>query len=709
MISSIIENIQPADFLVPTPFAAEVGTRFLVRVMLEREGESAEFPASVVTSIANGAHTLPTTNIGMSLKFERMTPAQAAGVSKVFAKELDPRLGPPRLNLLAFTAANPTGSDTFSRRRNPPQHEECEFEMATASKTRILILLLIFAAGVFFIFRQFSAVAPIEVAPGSTLVIEIGGSYVEAPAASPLARLAGDTTRPFIDLLSVFNLAERDSRLATVILRIQPLDLGWGKADEIRAALVRLREKGLHTVAHLEIQNFSANKELFIASGADEIYVSPGSAVPLVGMAAEYLFLGGFWEKIGVEFEVARAGRYKSAVEIFAERQMSAASREMADSLLDDTYARFVDALAEGRGMTAAAVIDAIDQGAVRSQSLAGLGLIEGEIHLDLLIDRFGDEVVRHAEYAAIDPADLGFKAKSEFALIYGTGTVVQGSADGGVLQSSPVFASETVSQAILDAAEDSKIAAIVLRIDSPGGSALASELIWRAIERARAKGKPVIASFSDVAASGGYYVASSADVIVADPGSLTGSIGVFALRPTIAGLLDKLEIGIDSITRGQHADFLLSSEKMSPGSLARLQTSVLDTYQLFLTRVAEGRDLSLEEADRIGQGRVWTGHQALELGLVDELGGLYTAVRRAKQAVGLEPTDDVYLVPFPKQRSLTDQIFDAFAEASLPTAGSTPAWTEVLPEPLRRIADWTRDLPSGTPLLIPPVLIEIH
>ena len=164
--------------------------------------------------------------------------------------------------------------------------------MAMTRRSRVLIVLLILAVGFYFLSRGVGSDARIEIASGSTLVIELGGTYVEAPTASPLARLAGDTTRPFIGLLGMFGLAERDDRLATVVLRIQPLDVGWGKADEIREAIGRLRDKGIETVAHLEVQNFSANKELFIASAADEIYVAPGSALPLVGMAAEYVFLG---------------------------------------------------------------------------------------------------------------------------------------------------------------------------------------------------------------------------------------------------------------------------------------------------------------------------------------------------------------------------------------------------------------------------------
>ncbi len=576
--------------------------------------------------------------------------------------------------------------------------------MSTASKVRLLILVAILAFSVVFVVRMLGSRKPLEIRPGSALVVELSGRYVEAAAASPLARLAGDRTQPFIGLLSTLRLAERDPRIETVVLRIQPLQIGWAKADELRDALGRLRQKGKQTIAYLEIANFSANRELYVASAADEVWVSPGSALPLVGLAAEYLFLGGFWEKIGVDFDVAKAGRYKSAVEIYSERTMSEASREMANSLLDDTYRRFVEGLAAGRGLTSAEVVEAIDNGAVRSQRLEALGLIDGELHLDRLLERF-DDVVEHESYARVDPAQIGFEAKAQIGLVYGTGPVVQGDASDGPLDASPVFASETISRALLEAAESAEIEAIVLRIDSPGGSALASELIWRAISRARALGKPVIASFSDVAASGGYYVASAADEIVAAPGTLTGSIGVFALRPVIGGLLEKLDIGVDSLTRGRHADFLLSSDPMSPAARARLQTSVLDVYQLFLTRVADGRGLTREQVDAVGQGRVWTGSQALEAGLVDALGGLYTAVDRAKQAVGLTPEDDVLLVPFPARKSLSAQLIEALQVSAARAAAPALQW----PAPLDQLVAWGRSLPTRAPLLIPPLIVEIH
>lgn len=547
--------------------------------------------------------------------------------------------------------------------------------------------------------------SPVEVEDGSTLVIELSGEYVDAAEPNPLARLAGDATRPLLGLLGLFTRAERDARIETVVLRIEPLAIGWGKADEIRAAAVRVRESGKRVVAHLEIQGFLANKELYVASAADEIFVAPGSAIPLVGLAAEYVHLGGLWEKIGVEFDVARAGRYKSAVEVYAERTMSDDAREMANSLLDDAWARFVSALAEGRHLPVSEVEEAIDRGPVRSQELEALGLIDGEVHLDELLEREGGALLYGTDYASVDPDSIGFDPKASVALIFGVGTVLQGEASDSPLSSEAVFASGTISRAIVDAAEDPEIDAILLRIDSPGGSALASEIIWRAIGRARALGTPVVVSMSDVAASGGYYVASAADAIVADPGTLTGSIGVFAIRPVVGGLFEKLEVGVEALTRGKHADFLLSTEKLSPAALARLQTSVSDTYQLFLARVADGRGLSIDAVDKVAQGRVWSGRQAFDAGLVDEVGGLYTAARRAKVEIGLDPDDDVFLIPYPKPLSLSEQLVRAFSSASIRAVAPTFEW----PAPLAQLAEAARGLPTGSPALIPPMMIEIR
>jgi protease-4 len=547
-----------------------------------------------------------------------------------------------------------------------------------------------------------------KVEPGTVLVVDVEGAYTEAHATPYLARLFGARERPLIDLLSQLHKAERDERLSAVLFRIRPLVIGWGKADEIRAAIARIGEKGRRTVAYLEVEKYGANLEYFVASGADEIYMAPGSRNPFVGLAAEYLFLGGFFEKLGVEIEYERVGRYKSAVESFAESKMSEANREMTTALLDSVYDRFVEGIAEGRSLDPERVHAAIDAAPTTPAEMQEHGLTDGTDFFDEILDRLRDgeekrAVMEGSEYAGVDPASVGFNPEASFALIYGTGPVTTGDDPGG-LGARQVLASTTVSEAFEAASEDPEIDAIIFRIDSPGGSALASDLVWRATQQAREKDKPVIASFSDVAASGGYYVACGADRIVSQPATYTGSIGVFVLRPILAGLLEKLGIGIEAMTRGEHADLLLASRPLSAHTRRRLRADVRGVYETFVGRVAEGRELAPEAVDEIGQGRVWTGAQASEIGLVDVLGGLRTAVLEAKAVVGLEEDADVELVSYPLPKSLAEQISEAL-EVSLRATVSSLS----LPSALHQLVTTLQVLPTGTPILIPPGLTEIH
>ncbi len=573
--------------------------------------------------------------------------------------------------------------------------------MKRPSKFRIF-LLVVLAVLLAMAFLQDRA-GP-EISPGSTLVLEIGGEYVEAAQPSLIARALGEDQRSFVSLLSTLTMAERDDRLAAVVLVIRPLQIGWGKADELRAAVGRLGDAGRKTVAFLEVASFSATREYYVATAADEIYVVEGGAVPVVGLAAEYLFLGGLWEKLGVGFEVGKAGKYKSAVESYTGRGMSEPTREMAESLLDSANGAFVDAIAEGRGMDRTSVVAAIDRGPVLPVELVVQGLADGSLHLDELLEEMPGEIVRHDTYAGVLPAEVGFRPVASVALVYGSGPVVQGrgsrSWGGG-----SVMASKTLAETIAQAAEDPQIDAILLRIDSPGGSALAAEEIWRAIVAAREHGKPIVASFSDLAASGGYYVAAAADGVVSNGGTLTGSIGVFALRPLMGGALDKLGVARESMTRGAYADFLLASEPLSDGARARLQGIVQSTYELFLERVAEGRPLELGQVDAVAQGRVWAGRQALEIGLVDEIGGLRAAVDRIRRALELDPDADVELVARPAPKRLSEEL------AELLEARLARVVYEALPLP--RGFGWVDSLlatvSADGPLLVPPVLVEIR
>jgi protease-4 len=269
------------------------------------------------------------------------------------------------------------------------------------------------------------------------------------------------------------------------------------------------------------------------------------------------------------------------------------------------------------------------------------------------------------------------------------------------------VMASTDVAKAFEAAADDENVRAIVFRIDSPGGSALASDLIYRAIRKARAKGKPVVASMSDVAASGGYYVAAAADKIVAEPATLTGSIGVFVIRPMLAGALEKLGVGSASLTRGKHADLLLSTQPLSDGARERMRAEVQGIYQQFVARVAEGRAMDEARVNQLGRGRVWTGEQAKAHGLVDELGGLRDAVIVAKGLVSLATDADVVLLPYPPPKPLFVQIQEALRGAAIARADALIE--AALPEGSRTAFDLLRDLPLGVPVLIPPILAEVR
>jgi len=548
--------------------------------------------------------------------------------------------------------------------------------------------------------------AGVPIANGSWLLVDLEGEYVESEV-SPFQWVIGGRAHTLASTLSELGKAERDARLAGVLVRVRGLDVGWGKAQDLRRALQRLREKGKRTVAYLELEKYGPNLEYYVASAADAVYVAPGTRSPFVGLAAEYLFLGGLFEKLGVSLEYERVGKYKTAVDGLAGRSMSDANREMSEAILDSIETQFLTDIAASRGLTREELEAIVDQAPASPAELEARRLIDGAVFLDEILEKENDPPLVKADvYARVGAADVGFAPKATFALIYGAGSVVVGEGHarpGG----SPVMASADLSEAFEQASANPEVRAIIFRIDSPGGSALASDLIWRAVRKARNKGKPVVASFSDVAASGGYYVAAGADRIVAQPSTITGSIGVFVIRPMIAGALEKLDIGFASLTRGRHADMLLSTQPLSEGARGRMRDEVRGIYQQFVSRVAEGRSLDAERVNEVGRGRVWTGAAAKEAGLVDTLGGLREAVLEAKGLVGLDPDADVVLVPFPPPRPLLEQLREAFQGTVAAQADAVAL--DLLPRGARAVVDVLRELPPGAPLLIPPVFAEVH
>ena len=573
------------------------------------------------------------------------------------------------------------------------------------SYRRFVITIAILAA-LWVLAAQFTD-SELEVESGTTLLFELSGTLVEAVEPTMVARLMGDSSRSFASVLSELRKAERDDRLAAVILRIRDLEIGWGKAQELRTAIQALDAAGRRTVAYVELSVLSGNVEYFVASAASEVHAAPANAGGLIGLAAQFFFFGGMWEKLGVGIEVEGIGEYKSAGEMLSGREMSEAHREMANSLLDSTNEQFIEGIVKSRGLTPDAVQRAIDGAPSSPGELLELKLIDRIAFLDETLDMFGDApLVRSGEYARVEAASVGFEPKAKFALVYGSGSVVVGegssSPTGGLR-----LASDTVSKALEDAAEDDEIDAIIFRIDSPGGSPLAADMVWRAVEIAKQSGKPLIASFSDVAASGGYYVACGADAIVAPAASLVGSIGVFVMRPVLAGLFEKLDIGVDTLTRGAHADLLLSSKPLTESGRALLHREIASTYALFKERVGAGRGLDPEEVEEVARGRVWTAAQAVEIGLVDAIGGLREAAIIAKEKAGLEPDDDVALVPFPKPRTFVEQLADSLQRISVQ---SFSLFSDLGPG-MEVVNQWMTAVAHGvgSPQLLPPFLVEIR
>jgi protease-4 len=538
-----------------------------------------------------------------------------------------------------------------------------------------------------------------EIAGGSLLVIELGGRYVDG-SVPLLSRLRGEPVQSLLGLTSELRKAARDERLHGVVFRVRSLDVGWAQAEEIRETILRLREKGRKTLAVLEVEGFG-NAPYYVASAAERVVATPGGNAPFLGLAAEYLFMGGLFEKLGVQVEYERVGEYKSAVESYAATKMSDSNREQTNAMLDAIDAHFVARIAEARKRSEDQVRLAIDSAPSAPEELVEHGLVDEVANWKDAVDSLGDRKLVEADvYARVTPEGVGFKPAATFAIVQAVGPVLVG--EGNFSGAQPVMASDSVAEAIRDAAKDDEVKAIVLRIDSPGGSPLASDLIWQAIRDARAKGKPVVASLSDVAASGGYYVASAADAIVSQPQTLTGSIGVFVIRPVLAGLFGKLGIGVEPLTRGARADLLLSTVPLSAETRAVLRQDVENTYQRFLARVAEGRGLDTAAVDGVARGRVWTGVQAKEVGLVDRLGGVSEAVVAAKEKVGLDADDDVLLVQYPPPKPLAQQIVEALQGG---VALELLDW----PRSVTEVAAVLRLLPTGTPLLIAPAWIEIH
>ena len=580
--------------------------------------------------------------------------------------------------------------------------------MALARAARLVLLFVVLS-----VFVSMAAVAATilfatrgpDIQTESVLWLRVPENLAERPSDHPLGQLLGprDTVGGVVDAL---RKARVDDRVRAVVL-VPPAQPGlWGKVQEIRAAVRDFRQSGKPAVAYLE---FGGGQQYYLATACDEIFLAPTSPLDLVGVAMYEPFAREALDKIGAYPDMLHAGDFKTAANVFTETTFTPFHREMNESLSRDLYEQLVAGVAEGRGLPEPAVRALIDDGPFLPDDAVGRGLVDGLAYEDELLERLagGGEPPGHlpyAEYRRVDPQSLGLDAGPSLAVVYAVGPIVLGdsSVDAG---GGNVAAAQTLVRSLRAARESEAIEAIILRIDSPGGSAVASDLIWREIVLAAAD-KPVVASMSDLGASGGYYVAMAADVIVAQPATLTGSIGVVGGKLVLGSMFAKLGIAVEAVSDGRMAEMNSIFTPYSDEARMRVQALVEAFYDEFVAKAAEGRGMTREAIHAVAQGRVWTGRQALGAGLIDELGGLARAVAIAKERAGLAADQEVTLVPFPRPRSFLEVLAGGLEIRShlLPAAWlETPAARigSALTVPLRHFR-------PGEPLaLMPYVYVE--
>ena len=522
------------------------------------------------------------------------------------------------------------------------------------------LAMLVSIAGMTFMYFAVSR-AP-SVPSSAALVLRPGGELQEVVPDDVVGQVFGrevDTVRGFVDNL---HKARRDSRIKTVLLMPSGLQLPyWGKVQELRDAVIDFRKSGKRVVAFLE---YGGDREYYLASAADKVYLLPSSPLDLSGVASYEVFLRGAFDKAGAYPDFIHIGDYKSAANQLTEKGFTPAHREMTESLNRDVYAQLVRGIAESRKKSEQEVRALLDQGPFVPDEALRVGLVDDLAYEDQLGEReptLGEDMMDRVEgrnYLRITPASVGFRPRSRIALVYAVGTIASGKSTFDPLNGT-ILGAETLIEQIRDAREDSSIKAIVLRVDSPGGSALASDVIWRElmITREADEARPLIVSMSDLAASGGYYIAMAGDAIVAQPGTLTGSIGVFGGKIAIGGALNKIGVNNDAVVSGPNASINSPFTPFTPAQRMKVLEMMQNIYDDFVEKAAESRKTTPEKLDAVAQGRVWTGQQAREKGLVDALGGLDTAIAIAKERAKIPKDDDVELVVFTGRRSLYEAL----------------------------------------------------
>ncbi len=490
------------------------------------------------------------------------------------------------------------------------------------------------------------------------LFLTIGGDIPEHIQYDSFSDILIDSRPTILKYLVAIRQAKKDPSIAGIILQPSGTELGWGRLLELRDALIDFKNSGKRLVAYLES---AATRDYFLASVCDEIFLTPTGQISLLGIMAEVTFLRDTFDKLGVKADFLHIGEYKTAAEGYTSNKMSEPHRKMLNSLVDDLYQNLTRNIAESRQISTKDVNRLIDQGLFNGEAAVKAGLADSVLYLNELKSYLSPNRKKYSQieitnYLRQQPGGTA-SSSVRIALIYVQGVIASGSSGFNPVMGE-ISGSNTLVRYIQRAARDNAVKAIIVRIQSPGGSGMASDIIWHELMLAKQK-KPVIVSMSDVAASGGYYIAAAADTIIAHPMTITGSIGVLSGKFNLKGLYDKIGLKKEQITRGKYANLYDDYHSFTNDEKKMIQEDLEAFYQNFVEKVAKNRSRPYKQTELLARGRVWTGQQALQNGLVDTLGSLTTAFQIAKRMAGLNPQRDFSVVIYPEKISLIDQILE--------------------------------------------------
>lgn len=541
---------------------------------------------------------------------------------------------------------------------------------------RIWLIILVLIAILIGIGVYRSSSPKVSVPKETVLLLEARGALPEILLSEGFPGFAPKSPPTLQGLLETLDKAKLDERVKLIVLTIEGLTTQQSKLAELRDAIAEYRSSGKEIWAYLP--QFSGDAEYFLASACDKIFFERYGVLALDGLKAEILYYKSMLAKVGIQFEVARRGKYKSAAEAFVNDTISAPNYEQLNALLTGFDKTYVQGVAESRKMSAEAFRkilneqaylsdkDALEQNLV--DSICYFGELKESIRKKFDVEEENDAslFLSEAKYKLVSYKSLGKKATDKIAVVNVLGALVDGKSNPSPDGESD-SGDETIVPAIEEARKDKSVKAIVLRVDSPGGSAIASDKILLALNKAQSE-KPVIASMSGVAASGGYWVSMQTQKIVANPTTITGSIGVIATKPAMRELADKIGLKRTVISKAKYADSFNLFDKLSPDVYQKADALIDYAYQEFLRKVSEGRKMTVQEVDAIAQGHVWLGERAKEIGLIDELGGFRKSVQIAKRLANIDESAHVELVSYPKRKDFWDAFFEGLGSESQAT-----------------------------------------